>query len=130
MADQGFDEQDKRLASQRVADALRAEIESGALGGGAPLPPYRQLAAQHDVAVNTAMAAVRLLRDQGWIEQRPNAGAYVRDRSTDVGLEHEIRSLRLAVEGMRTELKSAETGIAAVDDGLADVLARLRTLGG
>jgi DNA-binding transcriptional regulator YhcF (GntR family) len=130
MADQGADQDDKRHASRRVADSIRADIERGRWEVGAPLPTYRQLAADEGVAVNTAMAGVRLLREEGWVEIKPNAGAFVRDRSGDVGVEQELRELRAKVEEMRAELRQVSSAVAGIDGGLTDVLARLGAMSG
>lgn len=130
MADQGADAEDKRHASRRVADSIRADIERGRWEVGATLPTYRQLAADEGVAVNTAMAGVRLLREEGWVEIKPNAGAFVRDRSGDVGAEQELRELRVKVEELRAALRQVSNTVAGVDVGLADVLARLGAISG
>lgn len=128
MADQSANAEDKRHASRRVADSVRAGIERGEWEVGKPLPTYRQLAADEGVAVNTAMAGVRLLREEGWVEIRPNAGAFVRDRSGDVGAEQELRELRSKVEELRAKLRQVGDLAGGVDGDLADVLARLDAL--
>lgn len=130
MADQGAIPEDKRHASRRVADSVRADIERGRWEVGKPLPTYRQLAADEGVAVNTAMAGVRLLREEGWVEIRPNAGAFVRDRSGDVGVEQELRDLRSKVEEVRATLRQVGDLVGGVDGELADVVARLGAMSG
>lgn len=130
MADELIDDPDRRSASRRVADALRAEIESGRIAVGSPLPTYRQLATDHDVAVNTAMAAVRLLRDEGLVLSRPNAGAYVRDRTGEIDTESELRSLRAEVSELRAQVRVAGTSLTAIDGRLAEVVDRLAALEG
>jgi DNA-binding transcriptional regulator YhcF (GntR family) len=125
MADQSAEVEDKRPASRRVADSIREDIERGKYEVGRPLPPYRQLAAEQGVAVNTAMAGIRLLREAGWVELTTNAGAFVRDRSGDLGTEEELRELRAKVEDLRTTLRRVGDAVVGVDGDLADVLDRL-----
>ncbi|WP_406602104.1 GntR family transcriptional regulator [Lentzea kristufekii] len=125
MADQSAEVDDKRPASRRVADSVREGIARGQYEVGKPLPPYRQLATEHGVAVNTAMAGIRLLREEGWVEIKTNAGAFVRDRSGDVGTEQELRELRAKVEELRARLRQVGDVVIGVDGELADVLDRL-----
>lgn len=128
MADQRTDAEGKRLASRRVADSVRAKIQGGELEVGDPIPTYRQLAADEGVAVNTAMAGVRLLQTEGWVDIKPNAGAIVRDRSRDVGAEEELRGLRAIIEGLRVNLRRVGDDVADLDAGLVDVLARINAI--
>ena len=128
MQDQHGGEDDRRLASRRVADELRAAVESGVYPVGIALPPLRQLAAEHGVAVNTAMAAVRLLTDEGYLTNRPNAGSYVRDRTSQDDPESELRRLRAELGELRTQVRQAGGNLAAIDARLSDlseVVARL-----
>jgi len=63
----------------RLVDALRAAIEDGRLGAGAPLPPYRSLAADLNLARGTVAAAYEELIAQGWLVARRGAGTRVAD---------------------------------------------------
>lgn len=131
MADQGDEEDGKRFASRRVADELKAAIEAGAYPIGAALPPYRQLATQHGVAVNTAMAAVRILGDEGYVTNRPNAGSHVRDRSNQADPEQELRALRTELGELRNQVREASGHLAAVDgrlSALSETVSRLEDL--
>jgi DNA-binding transcriptional regulator YhcF (GntR family) len=128
--DQLSEDQDRRPASRRVADELRAQIASGRYPAGSALPSYRQLAAEHEVAVNTAMAAVHTLRDEGLVVSKPNAGAYVRDRANQADTEHELRVLRAELGELQVQLRQAGANLTAVGDRLSDVMARLRALEG
>ncbi|MBK0865483.1 winged helix-turn-helix transcriptional regulator [Saccharopolyspora sp. HNM0986] len=104
-------DEDKRPASRRVAEALLSQIESGDLRPGAALPTYRGLADEFGVAVNTAMAAVRLLRDRGAVTIRPNAGAQVRDRAEDVDFAAELKKVRAEVSDLRAEVRRFDTAL-------------------
>lgn len=131
MAEQGEEDDGKRIASRRVADALRAEIDAGTHEVGAALPPYRQLAAQHGVAVNTAMAAVRLLADEGYVTSKPNAGSYVRDRTNQADPQQELRALRTELGELRSQVRQAGGQLAEIEarlSALSDAAARLEDL--
>lgn len=130
VVDQLSEDRDKRPASRRVADELRSQIASGRYPVGSALPSYRQLASEYHVAVNTAMAAVHTLRDEGLVVGKSNAAAYVRNRANQADAEHELRALRAELGELRGRLRQAGTNLTAIDDRLSDVMARLRALGG
>jgi GntR family transcriptional regulator len=114
----------KPPASRQVADALRQQIEAGEYPVGSPLPPYRQLATEYDVAVNTAIAAVRLLRDQGLVTIKRNAGARVRDRSADVDEGEELVAIRDDVAALQSELAGTARQLAEVEKRLSELVER------
>lgn len=131
MADHVSTDQDRRPARRRLADRLRTEIESGRYPVGSSVPPYRQLAAEHGVAINTAIAAVRLLRDEGLVTIRPNAGATVRDRTAgEVDLRVELRSLRAELGDLGSGVRAASANLAAIEARLNEAAARLDDLDG
>ena len=123
MADDQVDE-DKRPASRRVADQLQTRIEAGEFAVGSALPTYRQLAAEYDVAVNTALAAVRLLRDSGLVSIRTNAGAQVRDRTEDIDTREEIRSISTALADLRATVQRVGSDLVSLEERLTDVARR------
>jgi DNA-binding GntR family transcriptional regulator len=128
VTDQLGEDPDTRPARLRVAGDLRSAIESGRYAAGSALPTYRQLAATYGVAVNTAMAAVRILRDEGLVTSKPNAGAYVRDRADPVDTEQELRSLRAELSYLRTRVHAAGEDLTAIEGRLTEVVARLHAL--
>ncbi|WP_170210252.1 GntR family transcriptional regulator [Saccharopolyspora antimicrobica] len=111
-------QEDKRPASRRVADELQKLIDSGELAPGDPLPTYRQLAKEHDVAVNTAMSAVRLLRESGAVTIRPNAGARVSDQTEDVDVAEELGRARAEVGELRTQVQHVNAKLADLEERL------------
>lgn len=112
-------EAEDRLASRKVASALRELIAAGEYGPGDQLPSYRQLSADHDVAVNTAQVAVRILANEGLVEIRHGSGAFVRAPSADAP------SLREELTRLQEQLRHARQELASVDEAVAHVLARL-----
>lgn len=64
----------------RVADRIRAAIQSGELRPGQALPTEKQLAAQYGVSRPTVRAALATLRAEGLIDAQQGRGAFVRLR--------------------------------------------------
>lgn len=62
---------------QRIADDLKAAIETGEYGPGDRLPGEKTLAAQYGVAPLTARQALKVLRTEGLVETKQGAGARV-----------------------------------------------------
>ena len=62
----------------QVADALRTEIASGALGAGDKLPSVRNLAERFKVAPMTAQSAIDTLKSEGLVYTSPGRGTFVR----------------------------------------------------
>lgn len=63
----------------RVADAILEAVRAGQIRPGTALPGVRELAERIGVHRNTALAALRDLEAQGWVEARPRSGFYVVD---------------------------------------------------
>lgn len=111
--------EDKRRASQRVADALQGRIDSGEFAPKEQLPTYRNLATEYGVALGTVINAVKLLRDAGVVKIRPNAGAYVADPSEQLDVVAELHRTRSqlatlgeAAQEMSSTIRSLETRLA------------------
>lgn len=130
MADQREADEDSRRTSRRIADEIGSAIEAGAYTVGAALPPVRTLATDHGAAVNTALAALRLLVDEGYAVHRPNAGYYVRDRSAQSDTGQELRTLRAELGELRIQVREASGSLAEIESRLSaitDVVARLES---
>ena len=68
-----------RSVVRQVADALRADITSGALPVGAPLPSEATIVQRFEVARATARAAVAILRAEGLVVTYSGRGSFVRE---------------------------------------------------
>lgn len=66
----------------RVADELRARIESGEMPPGARLPSVAELIQQYGGSNSVATKAYRLLVDEGLVVSRHGAGHYVRSKES------------------------------------------------
>lgn len=128
MADQREADEDSRRTSRRIADEIGSAIEAGTYPVGSSLPPVRTLAIEHSAAVNTALAALRLLVDEGYAVHRANAGYYVRDRSARSDAGQELRTLRAELGELRTQVREASGNLAEIESrlsALSDVVDRL-----
>lgn len=65
---------------RRIADDLRARIESGELGPGQQLPTQLELVDQYEVARMTVRQALNELVNEGLVISRRPQGLFVRDR--------------------------------------------------
>lgn len=71
---------DARAIYVRIADDIRAKIETGQLAPGQQLPTYEQLAADYLSGIQSARRAMDLLRQQGLVVTRHGEGSFVRTR--------------------------------------------------
>ncbi|MFF1908260.1 GntR family transcriptional regulator [Kitasatospora sp. NPDC058218] len=69
---------DPRPASQRIADDLRAAIDSGDIAPGEKLPTTKQLVARYGVTAETVRQAVLRLKSAGVVTSRQGGGVYAR----------------------------------------------------
>ncbi|MGC1172483.1 GntR family transcriptional regulator, partial [Polaromonas sp.] len=68
---------DTPLYQQLAADYGEA-IGKGALQAGSRMPSVRELMRRHEVSLSTALQALRVMEDRGWLEARPRVGYFVR----------------------------------------------------
>ena len=64
---------------EQLYEALAADIRSGTLLPGKPLPGRRTMAAQLGVSTNTVDAAYQMLAAEGLAEPRPRSGFFVQE---------------------------------------------------
>jgi DNA-binding transcriptional regulator YhcF (GntR family) len=112
-----------RFASHRIADVLRTKIIAGTCPPGSRMPSYRQLRDAHGIALNTAQAAVRILRAEGLVEILPARGAYVRDNTRD----DDGQTLRAELSNLRAALWRSKEDLDAAENRVAVLLFRLRS---
>jgi len=117
------DDVEPRHASQRLFEHIAREIDLGRLPAGAQLPSYRQLATEHDIAINTAQSAIRLLAGTGRVVIRPSSGAYVADGAADPGDTVQLTPAELAA--LRDQVRRARTTLADVERTLGGLIERV-----
>src|SRR5918992_5003755 len=71
---------DARPLQVRIADDIRAKIESGELAPGQQLPTYDELANTFLCSLAVVRKAVDLLKQQGLVITAQGKGTYVRER--------------------------------------------------
>lgn len=130
MADQRDADEDSRRTSRRIADELGSAIDAGTYPVGTPLPPVRTLATEYGAAVNTALVALRLLVDEGYVIHKANAGYHVRDRSAASDTGQELRTLRAGLGELHAQVREASGNLADIESrllALSDAVARLES---
>lgn len=65
---------------EQLAQEIRGRIDEGVLRPGDRLTGVREVSANRGMSIATAVAAYRLLEDEGYVESRPRSGFYVRAR--------------------------------------------------
>jgi GntR family transcriptional regulator len=108
----------------RVIGELQRRIDSGEYAPGSLLPSEHQLAGEFAVARPTVVRALRVLRQEGWIETEQGKGSFVRGRPVLAGL---VAARRGQVELDRDE--AGESG-ELVSAGLVVPPARVAGLAG
>ncbi|WP_049558925.1 GntR family transcriptional regulator [Nonomuraea sp. SBT364] len=71
----------------QLVQALQRRIESGTYPPGSLLPSEHQLIQEFSVSRPTVVAALRVLREQGWIESQQGKGRFVRGRPAMASVE-------------------------------------------
>jgi DNA-binding transcriptional MocR family regulator len=84
---------------QQLADHYREAIEKNALRLGMRMPSVRELMRRHAVSLSTALQALRVLEERGWLEARPRVGYFVRDTGAPVLEELSDPDLRAPFQG-------------------------------
>ncbi len=108
----------------QVIEELRRRIESGEYPPGSLLPSEHQLSEEFQIARPTVVRALRVLRDDGWIETQQGKGSFVRGRPALAGLESQRRGAeeldrdeaREAGELIEAKLATPPARIAALLD--------------
>jgi DNA-binding GntR family transcriptional regulator len=106
----------------QVIEELRRRIESGEYPPGSLLPSEHQLSDEFRIARPTVVRALRLMRQDGWIDTQQGKGSFVRGRPALDGLE----SRRPGEDALNRD-EAREPG-ELVDAGLAVPPARVAAL--
>jgi GntR family transcriptional regulator len=106
----------------QVVAEIQRRIESGQYPPGSLLPSEHQLSDEFQVARPTAVRALRVLRQDGWIETQQGKGSFVRGRPALAGLEAQ----RPGEEALNRN-ESDEPG-ELIEAGVSDPPARVAAL--
>ncbi|WP_412515536.1 GntR family transcriptional regulator [Actinomadura madurae] len=106
----------------QLVTELQRRIEAGQYAPGSAMPSEHQLIEEFSVSRPTVVAALRVLRDQGWIDSRQGKGRFVRGRPA-------LASLESARAG-QVRLAGSEAAIPGelLASGVVDAPNRVRTL--
>ena len=110
--------------STQVASDLVAQIEGGGLAVGARLPTEAQMAQDYGVSRAVIREAIAQLRNEGLVETRQGAGAFVRDASArplrlDAAQDMDLRAFAHLFQ-LRVPLEVEAAGLAARNAGPED----------
>jgi len=72
-----FRARDRRALYQQLAEGVAQQIRDGSIEPGTKLPPLRELARMHRIALVTASQAYEVLASEGLIEARSGRGTFV-----------------------------------------------------
>lgn len=106
----------------QVVAEIQRRIESGEYPPGSLLPSEHQLSDEFQIARPTAVRALRVLRQDGWIETQQGKGSFVRGRPVLAGLE----ARRPGEEALNRD-ESDEPG-QLIEVGVSTAPARVATL--
>jgi GntR family transcriptional regulator len=106
----------------QVVAEIQRRIESGQYPPGSLLPSEHQLSDEFQIARPTAVRALRVLRQDGWIETQQGKGSFVRGRPALAGLEGQ----RPGEEALNRD-ESDEPG-ELIEAGVSDPPARVAAL--
>lgn len=112
----------------QAAGSVVQAIREGRVGRGVALPGVRDLAERLGVHRNTALAALRELEAQGWVEARPRAGFFVMEQLPETALPAPPAHARPLAEAqlgfdLPTRLQpvtDAKNLVMDLSDGVAD----------
>lgn len=110
-------ENDPRAPFEQLADDLREQIKSGAIGPGQKLPSVRQLSEQSGFVSATVQKSLNVLRNEGWIFTT-GRGSFVhdadapRDVTTPPVTEAEFARLKEQLAELSERVQTLETKLA------------------
>ena len=98
--------------SERVAEAIKAQVRAGVLSPGQQLPGNRRLAEDHGVALATLQKSLKSLEDQGWVTIRPTVGVFV---MSEIPAEGPSQSLADQVAELRSTVRDLVGRVASLE---------------
>jgi GntR family transcriptional regulator len=107
----------------QVIGEMQRRIESGEYPPGSLLPSEHQLSAEFGIARPTVVRALRVLRQDGWIETQQGKGSFVRGRPALAGVTAQRRGLaELDRDESRESGELVSAGTAAAPARIAALL--------
>lgn len=100
-------------------------MDSGELAVDDLLPSYRDLMAEHGIALNTAQAAVQILEQEGRVVRGDRRRAKVAEASSPRAPEAQLRELREDLGSLRDEVQKAGATFGHIERRLTAIVDRL-----
>ncbi|MFA1548805.1 GntR family transcriptional regulator [Actinomadura chokoriensis] len=98
----------------QLVTELQRRIESGRYPPGSAMPSEHQLIEEFSVSRPTVVSALRVLRDQGWIDSRQGKGRFVRGRPALASLES-ARAGQVRLAGSEASIPGEVLAAGVVD---------------
>jgi GntR family transcriptional regulator len=112
---------------QQIVDRLKREISEGRLRPGAPLPSFRQLAADLLVSVITVKRAYEELEREGIIFRRQGLGTFVAEQGGDRSREAKLAAAKQLLRAGFREAAEAGLDKTELTELAHDILKEKRT---
>lgn len=106
----------------QLVTALQHRIEAGQYPPGSLLPSEHQLIQEFSVSRPTVVAALRVLREQGWVESKQGKGRFVRGRPALSSLD-QTRAGQARLTDAEVSGEVVAAGSVVVPNRIADLLA-------
>lgn len=109
-----------------IADSLRELIASGGLKAGDPLPSSRELVARYGGGKETALAAIRILAEEGLVSVGDRRKATVRPRDEAVRTpERRLTDARDDLVTLRDNVRVLKRQVDELEHAITAALSRL-----
>lgn len=109
---------------QQIRDQIAAQIGTGRLPPGAPLPSIRELAADALVSVITVKKAYEELEHLGLVYSRQGRGTFVAEAGADAARDKAQADVLDALDGVVGKAAAAGVGRRRLEDGFAEAVSR------
>lgn len=106
----------------QLVQTLQRRIEAGDYPPGTLLPSENQLIQEFGVSRPTVVAALRMLREQGWIESQQGKGRFVRGRPALASLEQPRPGHAYLTSAETSSAELLEAGAVAAPNRIAALL--------
>jgi GntR family transcriptional regulator len=118
----GIDPKSATPLYEQIASYYKAQVASGRIAAGDPLPSVRQLAARLRINPATVSQAYRSLEAEGFAESRQGSGTFVRTVGTEQrGRERALQARRL-VRDLLADAVRAGVSVRELKAALDDVM--------
>lgn len=101
---------------ERAAEAIRADIRSGALPSGEKLPATDGVAERYGIARATAQKALQVLEGEGWVTKRASVGVFVNEPPDESAVVDGPNAIGRQVAELRTTVADLVERVRKIED--------------